>query len=96
MDFDAPRVCFGRSGRLLTLQIGPTSRVGLDTTYLSERLRICRGAGSGVPFVFRADTVADGAPLAQASQQCGTLTLTLALTLALALALALTRTPTLT
>ena len=69
VDFGAPRVCFGRSGGLLTLQIGPTSRVGLDTTYLSERLRICRGAGSGVPFVFRADTVADGAPLAQASQQ---------------------------
>ena len=43
--------------------------MGLDTTYLSERLRICRGAGSGVPFVFRADTVADGAPLARASQQ---------------------------
>ena len=69
VEFDAPRVCFGRSGRLLTLQIGPQSRVGLDTTYLSERLRICRGAGSGVPFVFRADTVSDGAPLALASQQ---------------------------
>jgi len=69
VDFDAPRVCFGRSGRLLTLQVGPTSRVGLDTTYLSERLRICRGAGSGVPFVFRADTARTAAPLARASQQ---------------------------
>ena len=58
--FAPPRVCFGRTGGLLTLQMGPETSVGLDTTYLSDALRICRGAGSGVPFVFRADTCADG------------------------------------
>lgn len=69
VDFEPPRVCFGRTGQLLTLRMGPTSRVGLDVTFLSERLRICRGAGSGVPFVFRADTCEAGAPLEDASRQ---------------------------
>ena len=69
VQFRPPRVCFGRTGALMTLQMGPETSVGLDTTYLSDALRICRGAGSGVPFVFRADTCADGAPLAAASKQ---------------------------
>ena len=69
VDFEPPLIAFGRTGRLLTLRLGPTSRVGLDVTYLSERLRICRGASSGTPFVFRSDTCADGASLAAASQQ---------------------------
>ena len=69
VDFDAPLLAFGHTGGALTLELGPTSRVGLDVTYLDARLRICRGAGSGVPFLFRADTCADGAPLAAASQQ---------------------------
>ena len=69
VQFAPPRLCFGREGGALTAQLGPSSSVGLDTTYLDERLRICRGAGSGTPFVFRADTCADGAPLAEASRQ---------------------------
>lgn len=69
VQFDAPRICFGPEGGAMTLSFGPETAVGLDTTFLSERLRICRGAGSGVPFVFRADTVADGAPLGPASRQ---------------------------
>ena len=43
--------------------------MGLDVTYLDETVRICRGAGSAVPFVFRADTVAEGGALEAASQQ---------------------------
>ena len=69
VDFDAPIVAFGRTGGALTLELGPTSKVGLDVTYLDERIRICRGGSSGTPFVFRADSCADGAPLADASNQ---------------------------
>jgi hypothetical protein len=46
-------------------QLGPKSRVGLDVTYLDDRLRVCRGAGSAVPFVFRYDTCAAGGPLSR-------------------------------
>ena len=64
--FDQPRVAFGR---LLNLQLGPTSEVTLDTTYLDDNVRISRGGSSGVPFVFRADTCRDGAPLEAASTE---------------------------
>jgi hypothetical protein len=40
VDFAPPRVSFGRAGRLLILQLGPTSRVGLDTTHLSVTLTL--------------------------------------------------------
>ncbi|EOD06669.1 hypothetical protein EMIHUDRAFT_229256 [Emiliania huxleyi CCMP1516] len=59
--FEAPRVSlFGREGRFVNLQLGrgpgraargghannePPSSVGLDVTYLDERVRICRGDG---------------------------------------------------
>lgn len=36
VDFESPRVAFGRGGRVLNLQFGPASRVGLDITYLDE------------------------------------------------------------
>lgn len=67
--FDAPRLAFGGGAGLLNMQFGPSSEVALDTTYLDDTLRICRGATSGTPFVFRADTCADGMKLADASQQ---------------------------
>lgn len=67
--FDAPRLAFGPGAGLLNLKFGPSSDVALDTTYLDNTLRICRGATSGTPFVFRADSCADGAPLAEASRQ---------------------------
>ena len=66
VQFDAPRLAFGR---WLNLRFGPSSEVALDTTYLDDTLRICRGATSGTPFVFRSDTCADGMPLAAASQE---------------------------
>ena len=66
---DAPRLAFGGGAGLLNMQFGPSSEVALDTTYLDDTLRICRGATSGTPFVFRADTCADGMKLADASQQ---------------------------
>lgn len=49
----------------------PSARLAaqLDTTYLDDTIRICRGAGSGVPFVFRADSCAEGAPLQAAADE---------------------------
>jgi len=69
VEFEPPRIAFGQRGMLLNLQLGPKSSVGLDTTYLSRDLRICRGASSGTAFVFRADTVRDGAALSAASRR---------------------------
>ena len=69
VQFAAPRIAFGKNGNLLNLQFGPASEVALDTTYLDDSLRICRGAGSGVPFVFRADSCREGATFGEDSQQ---------------------------
>lgn len=41
----------------------------LRCRYLDDKIRICRGGGSGTPFVFRMDTCADGGELAEASRQ---------------------------
>lgn len=51
VDFEAPRVAFGREGAWLNLQFGPSSKVGLDTTYLDERLRCALAAPDGEPFL---------------------------------------------
>ena len=48
--FRSPRVAFGP----LTLDLGPTSEVRLDTTYLDDRIRVSRGGSSGTVFVFKA------------------------------------------
>lgn len=50
--FDAPRVVFGRTGRFLNINIGPTSSVLLDTTYCDDNVRIGMGGTSGTRFVF--------------------------------------------
>lgn len=67
VDFEAPRIAFGREGRVLSLRFGPTSSVQLDTTYLDDRIRIARGGTSGTPFVLRMDTC-DGSLAAAAIQ----------------------------
>ena len=63
--FEPPRVACGP----LNLKFGPPSEVTLDVTYLDETIRICRGARNGTPFVFRADTCQDGAPLEAMSKR---------------------------
>ncbi len=68
VEFEAPRLALGRTG-WLTLRLGPSSRVGLDCTYVDDRLRICRGASSGTLFVFRYDTCAPGGPLEPRSRE---------------------------
>jgi len=60
VDFEPPRLALMGGKLLPPLQLGPRSSVGLDITFLSDRLRICRGAGSATPFVFRMDTCAPG------------------------------------
>jgi len=65
IDFDAPLLAIGRTGKPLCLRIGPRSTVQLDTTYLDERIRIARGGTSGTPFVLRMDSCADGRALAE-------------------------------
>ncbi|KAL1512049.1 hypothetical protein AB1Y20_005323 [Prymnesium parvum] len=69
VDFEPPRLALGRAGRLLLLQLGPASKVALDVTFLDETIRICRGASSGVPFVFRADTCEEGGRLHAAAEE---------------------------
>lgn len=50
--FDAPRIIFGRRGRIANLNIGPSSNVVLDSTYVDDRVRIGMGGTSGSRFVF--------------------------------------------
>jgi len=53
--FDAPRIAIGRSGSRhwwTILQLGPTSSVVLDTTYVDNTIRIGKGGSSGTRFVF--------------------------------------------
>jgi hypothetical protein len=49
--FDAPRIVLGK-GRWLNLQLGPSTSVVLDTTYVDEKVRIGRGGTSGTRFIF--------------------------------------------
>jgi hypothetical protein len=69
VQFQSPRVGFGRLGRLLNVQFGPPSSVTLDTTYLDDKIRISRGGTSGVPFVFRADRCREGGSLFDAARE---------------------------
>ena len=48
--FQSPRVALGP----VVFDVGPTSDVRLDTTYLDERIRVSRGGSSGTVFVFKA------------------------------------------
>ena len=69
VSFDPPRLAFGRRGGALCLQLGPKTSVGLECTYLSPRMRICRGATSRTAFVFDASSCAAGGALEVASQE---------------------------
>ena len=69
VSFDPPRLAFGRRGGALCLQLGPKTSVGLECTYLSPRMRICRGATSRTAFVFDASSCAAGGTLEVASQE---------------------------
>jgi hypothetical protein len=51
--FDAPRIVFGRRGKILNLNLGPRSSVVLDTTYCDDKVRVGKGGTSGTRFVFR-------------------------------------------
>lgn len=51
--FDAPRIVFGRRGRVFNINVGPRTDVLLDTTYCDEKVRIGMGGTSGTRFVFR-------------------------------------------
>jgi hypothetical protein len=50
--FDPPRIVFGKKGRLVNVNIGPTSSVVLDATYFDSKVRIGMGGTSGTKFVF--------------------------------------------
>ena len=50
--FDAPRIVFGKTGRFVNVNIGPTSSVVLDTTFVNDKVRIGVGGTSGTKFVF--------------------------------------------
>jgi hypothetical protein len=50
--FDPPRIVFGKKGRLINVNIGPTSSVVLDATYVDSKVRIGMGGTSGTKFVF--------------------------------------------
>ncbi len=61
-DFDPPRVvlCTRQKKALLSLSLGPTSSVFLDTTFCDNRVRIGKGSkGSRFVFVRSTDPVAD-------------------------------------
>jgi hypothetical protein len=61
VEFAKPRIALGGA----VFELGPTSSVALDTTYLDERIRIIRGGVSGIPFVI---TRVDAADLAAAGE----------------------------
>lgn len=71
--FSAPRIAFGQGGGLLNIRIGPSSEVALDTTYLDDTLRICRGiahhptSASASPTLGVADTRVPTPPCASAA-----------------------------
>jgi hypothetical protein len=50
--FDPPRIVFGKKGRLVNVNIGPTSSVVLDAPYFDSKVRIGMGGTSGTKFVF--------------------------------------------
>jgi hypothetical protein len=50
--FDPPRIVFGRTGRFGNFQLGPSTSVILDTTYIDDQIRIGMGGTSGTRFVF--------------------------------------------
>jgi hypothetical protein len=50
--FDPPRIVFGKKGRLINVNIGPTSIVVLDATSFDSKVRIGMGGTSGTKFVF--------------------------------------------
>ena len=50
--FDPPRIVFGKKGRLVNVNIGPTSSVVLDAPYCDSKVRIGMGGTSGTKFVF--------------------------------------------
>jgi len=58
--FDPPRIAFGRTGRFGNFQIGPSTSVILDTTYIDDQIRIGMGGTSGTRFVFSRCREEDG------------------------------------
>ena len=50
--FDPPRIVLGKRGRLLNINVGPSTSVLLDTTYCDDKVRIGMGGTSGTRFVF--------------------------------------------
>jgi hypothetical protein len=50
--FDPPRIVFGKKGRLVNVNIGPTSSVVLDAPYFDSKVRVGLGGTSGTKFVF--------------------------------------------
>ena len=57
--FDSPRIVFGRTGRLVNINVGPKTSLVLDTPYVDEKARIGVGARSGTRFVFRRCPLSD-------------------------------------
>ena len=49
--FDSPRIILGKSGRM-SLRLGPTSSVVLDTTFIDSKIRLGKGS-LGSQFVFK-------------------------------------------
>lgn len=50
--YDPPRIVFGRTGRLVNIQLGPSTDVLLDTTYVDDIVRVGKGGTSGTKFIF--------------------------------------------
>jgi len=50
--FDAPRIILGKRGRFFNIQLGPSTSVVLDATYVDDKIRIGKGGTSGTRFVF--------------------------------------------
>lgn len=50
--FDPPRIILGKSGKLFNFQIGPSTSVVLDTSYVDDQYRIGVGGSSGTRFLF--------------------------------------------
>ena len=50
--FDAPRIILGKRGRFVNLQLGPSTSVVLDATYVDDKIRIGMGGTSGTRFIF--------------------------------------------